>query len=107
MYTFEAYTDKFVAVFSEMRRILVKEDVGSKNPILRNLQEEFRLESKRGTSLTLRPEATASVCRAYIEHNMQQLPQPVQLYYIGPMFRRSRPPKSAHRTSSQDGRAWL
>ncbi|MGB6884208.1 MAG: ATP phosphoribosyltransferase regulatory subunit, partial [Candidatus Acidiferrum sp.] len=38
--------------------------------------------------VTLRPEATASVCRAYIEHNMQQLPQPVKLYYMGPMFRR-------------------
>ncbi len=60
MYTFEAYTDKFVAVFSEMRRILVKEDIGSKNPILRNLQEEFKLESKRGTSLTLRPLPSAA-----------------------------------------------
>ncbi len=36
--------------------------------------------------LSLRPEATASVCRAYIENNMQQLPQPVKLYCIGPMF---------------------
>src|SRR5260370_36229890 len=96
MYTFEAYTDKFVAVFSEMRRILVKEDIGSKNPILRNLQEEFKLESKRGTSLTLRPEATASVCRAYIEHNMQQLPQPVKLYYMVPMFRRMPRPRGGH-----------
>jgi len=103
MYTFEAYTDKFVAVFSEMRRILVKEDIGSKNPILRNLQEEFKLESKRGTSLTLRPEATASVCRAYIEHNMQQLPQPVKLYYMGPMFRRERPQKGRYRQFYQIG----
>ncbi len=47
--------------------------------------------------LTLRPEATASVCRAYIERNMQQLPQPVKLYTIGPMFRRERPQKGRYR----------
>jgi histidyl-tRNA synthetase len=50
-----------------------------------------------GLSLTLRPEATASVCRAYIEHNMQQLPQPVKLYTMGPMFRRERPQKGRYR----------
>ena len=50
-----------------------------------------------GPSVTLRPEATASVCRAYIEHNMQQLPQPVKLYTIGPMFRRERPQKGRYR----------
>ncbi len=47
--------------------------------------------------LSLRPEVTASVCRAYIEHNMQQLPQPVKLYCIGPMFRRERPQKGRYR----------
>ena len=47
--------------------------------------------------LALRPEATASVCRAYIEHNMNQLPQPVKLYCIGPMFRRERPQKGRYR----------
>ncbi len=50
-----------------------------------------------GDSISLRPEATASVCRAYIEHNMQQLPQPVKLYTIGPMFRRERPQKGRYR----------
>ena len=45
----------------------------------------------------LRPEATASVCRAYIERNMQQWPQPVKLYTIGPMFRRERPQKGRYR----------
>jgi histidyl-tRNA synthetase len=50
-----------------------------------------------GDYLTLRPEATASVCRAYIEHGMQQLPQPVKLYTIGPMFRRERPQKGRYR----------
>jgi histidyl-tRNA synthetase len=53
--------------------------------------------------LSLRPEATASVCRAYIEHGMQQLPQPVKLYYMGPMFRRERPQKGRYRQFYQIG----
>jgi histidyl-tRNA synthetase len=56
-----------------------------------------------GPQLSLRPEATASVCRAYIEHNMQQLPQPVKLYYMGPMFRRERPQKGRYRQFYQIG----
>jgi histidyl-tRNA synthetase len=56
-----------------------------------------------GPNLSLRPEATASVCRAYIEHNMQQLPQPVKLYYMGPMFRRERPQKGRYRQFYQIG----
>jgi histidyl-tRNA synthetase len=51
----------------------------------------------------LRPEATASVCRAYIEHGMQSLPQPVKLYYMGPMFRRERPQKGRYRQFYQIG----
>ena len=58
---------------------------------------------KAGESVSLRPEATASVCRAYIEHNMQQLPQPVKLYYMGPMFRRERPQKGRYRQFYQIG----
>ena len=58
---------------------------------------------RRVQALTLRPEATASVCRAYIEHNMQQLPQPVKLYYTGPMFRRERPQKGRYRQFYQIG----
>jgi len=57
----------------------------------------------KGDRVSLRPEATASVCRAYIEHNMQQLPQPVKLYYIGPMFRRERPQKGRYRQFYQIG----
>jgi histidyl-tRNA synthetase len=56
-----------------------------------------------GADVSLRPEATASVCRAYIEHNMQQLPQPVKLYYLGPMFRRERPQKGRYRQFYQIG----
>ncbi len=53
--------------------------------------------------VSLRPEATASVCRAYIEHNMHALAQPVKLYYMGPMFRRERPQKGRYRQFYQIG----
>ena len=56
-----------------------------------------------GYLLTLRPEATASVCRAYIEHGMHTLPGDVKLYYIGPMFRRERPQKGRYRQFYQIG----
>jgi len=58
---------------------------------------------KLGDLVSLRPEATASVCRAYIEHNMNQWPQPVKLYYLGPMFRRERPQKGRYRQFYQIG----
>jgi histidyl-tRNA synthetase len=54
-------------------------------------------------SISLRPEATASVCRAYIEHGMHALPQPVKLWYTGPMFRRERPQKGRYRQFYQIG----
>jgi len=57
----------------------------------------YSTEIKGWPSISLRPEATASVCRAYIENNMQQWPQPVKLYTIGPMFRRERPQKGSYR----------
>lgn len=56
-----------------------------------------------GQIVTLRPEATASVCRAYIEHNLQALPGNAKLYYIGPMFRRERPQKGRYRQFYQIG----
>jgi histidyl-tRNA synthetase len=56
-----------------------------------------------GDDLVLRPEATASVARAYIENGMQTLPGNVKLYYIGPMFRRERPQKGRYRQFYQIG----
>jgi histidyl-tRNA synthetase len=53
--------------------------------------------------ITLRPEATASVVRAYIEHGMHTLPGSVKLYYMGPMFRRERPQKGRYRQFYQIG----
>ncbi len=54
-------------------------------------------------SLSLRPEATASVVRAYIEHGMHTQPGDVKLYYMGPMFRRERPQKGRYRQFYQIG----
>jgi histidyl-tRNA synthetase len=54
-------------------------------------------------SIALRPEATASVVRAYIEHGMQTRPGNVKLYYVGPMFRRERPQKGRYRQFYQIG----
>ncbi len=65
-------------------------------------KEMFSFPDKKGRSLTLRPEATASVVRAYIEHNMGRA-GPVKLYYLGPMFRYERPQKGRHRQFWQIG----
>jgi histidyl-tRNA synthetase len=53
--------------------------------------------------ITLRPEGTAPVCRAYLEHGMHKLPQPVKLWYWGPFFRRERPQKGRFRQFWQVG----
>jgi len=66
-------------------------------------KEMYSFEDRDETSVSLRPEATASVCRAYLEHGMQQLPAPVKLYYLGPMFRRERPQKGRYRQFYQIG----
>jgi len=65
---------------------------------LKNFEQAFQSSIEEKVQfISLRPEATASVCRAYIENNMQQLPQPVKLYTFGPMFRRERPQKGRYR----------
>ncbi len=66
-------------------------------------KEMYSFVDKGQRSLTLRPESTASVVRAYIEHGMQQQPQPVKLYYIGPQFRYERPQKGRFRQFHQIG----
>lgn len=66
-------------------------------------KEMYTFPDKRGRSMTLRPEGTAPVARAFIEHNMFSEPQPVKLYYIGPMFRYERPQAGRQRQFSQFG----
>ena len=63
----------------------------------------YTFEDRSGRSLTLRPEGTAPVCRAYIEHGMHKLPQPVKLWYTGPMFRYEAPQSGRFRQHSQIG----
>src|SRR3989344_8496437 len=58
-------------------------------------KEMYTLKTKGGDHLALRPEHTAPLMRAYIEHGMQTMPQPVMLYQHGPVFRHDKP--QAHR----------
>src|SRR5215203_745652 len=64
-------------------------------------KQMFTFEDQGGRSLTLRPEATASVCRAYLEHGMRQLAQPVKLWTDGPFFRHERPQAGRYRQFTQ------
>jgi histidyl-tRNA synthetase len=66
-------------------------------------KEMYTFEDGGGHSLTLRPEATASVVRAYFEGGLHDGPQPVRLHYIGPMFRRDRPQAGRYRQFFQFG----
>ena len=54
-------------------------------------KQMYVFKSKGGDMLALRPEGTAGVMRAFIEHGMASLPQPVKLYYLAPMFRYEQP----------------
>jgi histidyl-tRNA synthetase len=60
-------------------------------------KEMYTFKDRGGRSLTLRPEATAPICRAYLEHGMHREPQPVKLYTVGPMWRYDRPQKGRFR----------
>jgi len=66
-------------------------------------KEMYTFEDRDESSISLRPEATASVCRAYIEHGMHLLPGNQKPYYVGPMFRRERPQKGRYRQFYQIG----
>jgi histidyl-tRNA synthetase len=60
-------------------------------------KEMYAFQDRGGRSLTLRPEATAPICRAYLEHGMHRDPQPVKLYTLGPMWRYDRPQRGRYR----------
>jgi len=60
-------------------------------------KETYTFEDRGGRSLTLRPEATAPICRAYVQHGLHREPQPQKLYTIGPMWRYDRPQKGRYR----------
>jgi histidyl-tRNA synthetase len=66
-------------------------------------KEMYSFDDGGGRSLTLRPEGTAGVCRAYVEHGMHKLPQPVKLWYLETFFRSEAPQRGRYRQFWQVG----
>ena len=66
-------------------------------------KEMYTFKDRSGRDLTLRPELTAAVARAYLEHNLGEKPQPIKLFYSGPMFRYDRPQAGRYRQFNQFG----
>jgi histidyl-tRNA synthetase len=64
-------------------------------------KETYTFTDRGGRSLTLRPEATAPICRAYLQHGLHREAQPQKLYTIGPMWRYDRPQRGRYREHSQ------
>jgi histidyl-tRNA synthetase len=60
-------------------------------------KEMYTFEDRGGRSLTLRPEATAPICRAYVDHGMHREPQPVKLYTVAPFYRYAAPQRGRYR----------
>ena len=81
----------------------VGEDTDIVSKEMYTFEDRGRAESDSGQSLTLRPENTAGVVRAYIEHKMWERPGVQKLFYIGPQFRRERPQKGRYRQFYQIG----
>src|SRR5246500_536349 len=81
----------------------VGEDTDIVSKEMYTFEDRSRAESDKGQSLTLRPENTAGVVRAYIEHKMWERPGVQKLFYIGPQFRRERPQKGRYRQFYQIG----
>ena len=80
---------------------LFKRSIGASTDIVQ--KEMYEFEDKAGRKMALRPEGTAPVVRAFIENNLQALPKPVKLYYIGQMFRYERPQAGRYREFWQMG----
>src|SRR4051812_19349364 len=93
--------------YQEIRTPILEEEqlfargVGTDTDIVS--KEMYAFEDRDGSRLVLRPENTASVIRAYIEHRLDQRPGVQKLYYMGPMFRRERPQKGRYRQFYQIG----
>jgi histidyl-tRNA synthetase len=66
-------------------------------------KEMYSFKDRGGQSVTLRPEGTAAVCRAFLEHGLRNLAQPVRLFYLCPMFRYDRPQAGRFRQFHQFG----
>jgi histidyl-tRNA synthetase len=66
-------------------------------------KEIYRFQDRGGDDLALRPDVTAGVARAYLQHGMASRPQPVRVYYVGPVFRYDRPQAGRYRVHHQFG----
>ena len=96
---FEAYGYREIRLPLFERTELFARGIGDETDIVK--KEMYTFEDRSGDSLTLRPEATASVLRAYIEHGFHVQPKPVRLYTLGPMFRYERPQAGRYRQFHQ------
>ncbi|MBI2199167.1 MAG: histidine--tRNA ligase [Candidatus Rokubacteria bacterium] len=96
---FEAYGYREIRLPLFERTELFARGIGSATDIVQ--KEMYTFEDRSGESVTLRPEATASLLRAYIEHGFQVEPKPVRLYTMGPMFRYERPQAGRYRQFHQ------
>jgi len=93
------YEEIRTPIFEETE--LFQRGIGESTDIVE--KEMYTFTDRAGRSLTLRPEGTAPVVRAYLQHKLYGEPQPVKLYYIGPMFRYERPQAGRSRQFHQFG----
>jgi histidyl-tRNA synthetase len=93
------YSEVRTPVFEEAQLFI--RSVGEASDIVR--KEMFVFEDKGGRELALRPEGTAGVVRAYVEHGLYKQAQPLKLFYVGPMFRHERQQKGRYRQHTQIG----
>ncbi|HWI44723.1 MAG TPA: histidine--tRNA ligase, partial [Rubrobacter sp.] len=94
------YSEVRTPIFEEAR--LFARTAGEGSDIVVQ-KEMFTFTDKGDREMALRPEGTPGVVRAYIEHNLYKLAQPVKLFYIGPMFRQERQQKGRYRQHTQIG----
>ena len=99
--TFGVYSFREIRIPIVERTELFTRSIGEATDIVE--KEMYTFADRDGTSLTLRPEGTASVVRAYVEHALNQQEAVSKLFYLGPMFRRERPQKGRLRQFSQIG----
>ena len=93
------YVEVRLPIFEE--EALYVRSVGETSDIVR--KEMFVFRDKGGRELALRPEGTAGVVRAYVEHGLYKLAQPLKMWYLGPMFRHERQQKGRYRQHVQVG----
>jgi histidyl-tRNA synthetase len=93
------YSEVRTPIFEEAQ--LFVRSVGEASDIVR--KEMFVFEDKGGRELALRPEGTAGVVRAYVEHGLYKQAQPLKLFYVGPMFRYEQQQKGRYRQHTQIG----